>query len=354
VKCEVLENNLAPAMAILADVSRNPSFPADEVDREKKKHLDALAQQENNPNGIARRLTTMLAFGPDHVYGHPVQGFQPTVEKITSEDLRRFHQTYWKPGSSALIFVGDITLEKANELGTQFFGSWSGGAAPSIPIPPPSPVGAGKVFLVNRSDAAQTFVSEILPGPTRQAPDFYSLSLADAVWGGAAGARLGTNIREEKGYSYGVFSFPQYYSKYGTWVASGGVQTNKTKEAVVEFQKELRFIAGEKPVTDKELTAAKNTRIRGYAQQFESMGRVSDQIALLWALQLPMSELQREPDELQKATLASVNAAAEKYATPSRATLLLVGDLSKIGPGIRELNLGEVVLLDKEGRPIKK
>ncbi len=120
----------------------------------------------------------------------------------------------------------------------------------------------------------------------------------------------------------------------------------------MEFEKELKYIAGQKPISENELTAARNNRVRGYAQQFESMGRVSGQIEQLWAVGLPMSELQREPDELEKASVQSVNAVAEKYATPGRATLLLVGDLSKIEPGIRELKLGDVVVLDAEGQPI--
>jgi zinc protease len=206
---------------------------------------------------------------------------------------------------------------------------------------------------VNRPDAAQTYVAQILPGPAHNTPEYYPFTLADAVWGGAAGARLGTNLREEKGYSYGVFSFPRFYSKYGVWLASGGVQTNKTKESVVEFQKELHFIAGEKPVSEKELVDAKHFRVRGYAQQFEATGRVTQQVVQLWALGLPVSELQREPEELNKATLQAVNAVAEKYATPSRSTLLLVGDLSKIQAGVEELRIGEVVLLDTEGRVVK-
>jgi zinc protease len=351
---EVLQRNLAVALAILADVARNPSFPADEVDREKKKHLDALAQAESEPNSIARRVVLTLAFGRSHPYGHSPAGFPSTVEKLTPEDLARFHDTYWKPGGSALVLVGDISLAEATDLAKHNFGSWSGGAPPAAAIPPPQPVGPGKVFMVNRSDAAQTVVAQILPGPARSAPDYYALSLADAVWGGAAGARLGTNLREEKGYSYGVFSFPSTYSKFGMWRASGGVQTNKTKESLVEFAKELKFIAGEKPVSEKELTDAKHERVRGYAQQFESMGRVADQITSLWVVRLPVTELQREPDELQKATLDSVNAAARKYAAPGGATLLLVGDLSKIESGVRELNLGEVVILDAEGKPVVK
>jgi len=351
---EVLRRNLPNALDIMADVARNPSFPQDELERERKKRLDGLAQAYNNPNSIAQRLIPALAYGSKHPFGRPAQGFPATVQGITVDDLTRLHSAYWKPGSSALIFAGDITLTDATSLARHSFGAWSGGAAPAIEIPPPQPVGPGKIFLVDRPDAAQTVVAEILPGPARNAADFYPLSLADAIWGGSASARLGSNLREEKGYSYGVFSFANGHSKYGLWMASGGVQTNKTRESVVEFQKELKFIAGEKPVSDQELSSARNNRVRGYAQKFESLDSLTGQVENLWNVGLPMTELQREPDELAKATREQVNAAAEKYATPSRATLLLVGDLSKIESGIRDLKIGEVVVIDAEARPVKK
>ena len=350
---EVLSKDVPQAASLIADVAQHPNFPPDEIEKERKKRLDSLTQAENSPAQLANRLSGVLAFGRDHPYGHPVQGFRSSIAAITPLDLAEFHAKYWKAGSSALVFVGDISLEKATSVAKDSFGSWPEGEAPSVAIPPPHPLGPGKTFLINHPDAAQTVVEQILPAPTHSAPDFYPFTLADTVWGGGAAARLGTNLREDKGYSYGIFSFPQFYSKAAVWIASGGVQTDKTKESVIEMNKELHFIAGEKPVSEKELASAKDARIRGYAQKFESMGRVAGQIADLWSLGLPMSELQREPDELAKATLTSVNASAEKYATPSRATLLLVGDLPKIEKGVRDLHLGEIVLLDTEGRPVK-
>lgn len=95
-------------------------------------------------------------------------------------------------------------------------------------------------------------------------------------------------------------------------------------------------------------------RVRGYAQQFESLGRIAGQIAALWVLGLPMTEMQRELAETMTAGLDAVNAAAKKYATPGQASLLLVGDLAKIEPELRTLNIGEVVVLDVEGKSIKK
>ncbi len=189
----------------------------------------------------------------------------------------------------------------------------------------------------------------------RTAEDFYAFHLVDAVWGGGGfGTRLNLNLREDKGYSYGIFSNEILYSRGTIWTAGGGVQTNKTKESVTEFVNELQGIAGKRPITAAELDSAKLVRVRGYAQQFESLGRIAGQVAQYWALGLPMSEIQREPEEIGKMTLEAVNGAAKKYAVPSRASLLLVGDAAKIEEGVRSLNLGEVVTLDVEGKPIKK
>jgi zinc protease len=352
---EALERNLAPALNIVADVVRNPEFPATEVDREKKRHLDALAQQNNNPNAIAGRVRAMLAFGNDHPYGRPAQGLPSTVAKIERADLAAYHQTYWKPGSSTLIFVGDITMDRALKLAGDAFGSWPAGSAPTVAIPPAHPAPAGRVYLVDRQDAAQTIVSQVLPGPKRNVDDYYAFRLVDAVWGGGGfGTRLNLNLRENKGYSYGVFSNMANYNDLGMWWSAGGVQTDKTKESVVEFVNEMNNLAGAKPISSAELTIAQQGRVRGYSQQFESLSRVSGQIATLWSQGLPMTELQREVDVTGSATMEQVAAASKKYVDPSKVSLLLVGDLGKIEEGVRSLNLGDVVILDVEGKPVTK
>ena len=351
---DVLKRNLSPAIAVMADVVLNPTFPASEFEREKKLALDALAQAASNPNSLASRVAPMIAFGADHPYGRPSGGLPASITALTREDLMQFHKTYWKPGSSAMVFVGDITLAEATELARRHFGSWAGGTAPAVSVTAAKPMPAGKVYMIDKPGSAQTVVAHILKAPERSSPDYYSLALANAVYGGGFGTRLNLNLREDKGYSYGVFAFPNHLTSGGTWIASGGVQTDKTKESVAEFVKELRYIAGEKPITEKEFTTARLAKTRGYAQQFEAYGRITGQIAELWMYGLPMTYLQAETDELNKLQLAAVNAVAAKYAAPAGTALLLVGDRSKIEPGIRELNLGEIVILDVEGRPVGK
>ncbi|HEY8536100.1 MAG TPA: pitrilysin family protein [Vicinamibacterales bacterium] len=350
---DVLKRNLPPALALLADVVQNPTFPQDEVAREQKRTLDAIAQADRNPNALAARIVPMLAFGGEHPYGWPTQGLRGTVERITRDDIAAFHAARWKPGSTALIFAGDISLDEATALAREHFGGWSGGAAPAIQVPAPKPVPPGRVYLVDRPDSAQTVVAQILPGIRRTAPDYYALSVVDEAWGGSTlGTRLNMNLRETKGYSYGVFATLNAMSHTGGWWAMGGVQTDKTAEAVAEFDRELRDLAAARPISAEEFETVQARITRGYAQQFESLARVTQQIGNLWTLGLPMTELQREYDAVKTLTLDKVLAASKQYVRPDSVSYLLVGDRAKIEAGVRALNLGEIVVLDVEGRPV--
>ncbi len=348
---QVLTDHLSAAFSIFADVALNPAFPEAQIAREKKLHLDRLAQQAGNPGAVAARVGNMLLYGPDHPYGRPADGLQGTIESITRADIARFHAARWKPASSALIFAGDITLEQATALARRHFGSWPGGAAPVVTIPAPRPAGAGGVFVVDRQDAAQTHVAQLIPGPARAAQDYYAFSLANAVWGGGLQARLMLNLREDKGYSYGIYSFPTFHGEATAWGAAGGVQTDKTGESIAEINAELADIGGRRPVTAEELAQAKANRVRGYAQEFQTLGRVVGQISRLWELGLPMTELQRFTEQTRGVTLAAANQAMQIYAVPGKATLLLVGDYVKIADGLSELGL-QITLLDTEGKTI--
>jgi zinc protease len=349
---EVLTRNLPAAFTIFADVVQHPTFPAAEVDREKKRQIDLLQQGDKDPNTIAQRLRSIFAFGADHPYGWPAQGYVRTIEPLTRADLANFHAARFKPGSSALIFVGQISLKDATALAKQHFGAWSGGAAAAVSMPAPQPAPGGKLYIVDRQDAAQTVILQFQPSPKRTTSDFTSLVMADAVWGGGGfGTRLNLNLREDKGYSYGVFSNLQAMREAGVWYAIGPVQTDKTSESVAEFDKEMKNLAGAKVITEAEFAQAKQTKVRGFAQAFESYGRVASQVERLWGLGLPMTELQNEYDEAAKATLAGALAAAKQHARPERASMILVGDRARIEDKVRALKVGEIVVVDTEGRP---
>ena len=245
-----------------------------------------------------------------------------------------------------------MTLAEATALAKQHFGSWTGGAAAPSRFRPPPRLPRNRVYLVDRPDAAQTVVAQWLSAPERKSADYDALTLADAVWGGGGfGTRLNLNLREDKGYSYGVFSDLALMSHAGLWSASGGVQTNKTKESLVEFDREMKAMAGAKPISEAEFASARERRLRATRS---SSNRSDAQRA---------GRGQLDPGVAADGTAAGVRrhhhgharagaGGGEEVRQPEAATLLLVGDRSKIEAGVRELQLGEIVVLDTEGKPV--
>ena len=344
---EVLSENVDQAFAIFADVVLHPAFKQYNFETNMRQFQDSLADARTDAGAIADQVAPSLVFGPDHPYARPlVSGLQ----NIQRDDLRKFYETYWKPDDAALVFAGNISLEEAISLAQKYLGSWSG-TAPAMPeIPPPSDVGAGRIYLIDKPDAPQTLLTEILPSAGANSPDRFAVSLANNVWGAMWGSRLSGILREKQGYTYGFHTSMGIMSSYGAWTATGAVQTDKTKESVAELVKQLRLLR-EQPISDAEFTAAKKADLQQSASTFETSGGITSQMGLLWSWHLPMSALGGESEGVQQTGLAAVSAAVARYADPNKASLLVVGDRSRIESGLRELHLGPVVLLDLDGKP---
>jgi zinc protease len=347
---QVQSANAGRALALLAEVARNPTFPPVEVERELKIRGDRIERQEKDPQALAGRLMGLLAFGAGHPYARPRDGYRRTVAALTAQDLAAFHARYWKPGGAALMLVGDITAAQARTLATKELGGWTGAMPPAPPVPPPAPL--RKVVIADRPDAAQTTVVHVYGAPAHKGEDYYAWRLASDVLGGGVAGRLSMNLRQDKGYSYGVFARTELLSSAMAWTGEGAVQTDKTRESVIEFVKELQGLAGARPIAPQELEDARLGLLRNYAAGFGTNNDVINRLALLWGRRWPMEELEREPEGLARAPLAEVQAAARRYAVPAQAGLLLVGDRAKIEAGVRALKLGEVLVVDAEGRPL--
>ena len=348
---EVQKANAPAAVALLADMVRNPAYADAEVERERKLLIERVEQIEKDATALGTRLRSLVAFGPGHPYSRPPLGFRGTLATLTPADLAAFHASNWKPNAAALVLVGDITPAEAKALAQQELGGWSGSAPAPPAIPPPAPATKGKILIVDRPDAAQTYAIHAYGAPIQKDADYYAWLVACDVVGGFGG-RLNMNLRQNKGYSYGFFAAPFRFSSGMAWLALGAVQTDKTKESVVELVKELRALTGDRPISAKEVEEARLGLIRNYAAGFGTNVDVAARVSDLWSRRWPMSELDREPTELERATLPEVVAAAKKYAVPADATLLLIGDRAKIEAGVRALKLGDVVVVDVEGKPV--
>ncbi|MBM3263760.1 MAG: insulinase family protein [candidate division Zixibacteria bacterium] len=347
---DTLTRHLPAALDLFADVVRNPLFPDDEFERERNRHSDNLSQGESNPQALTARLAPRLIFGTEHPYGLPVHGFFSTISGIGRPDIVHVYDHCWGPSQSAIVFAGDVTLNRAMELAHLYFGDWTGESLAEVALPFAVPAASGCVYLINRPNAPQTVVAQALPAPPRKTNDYYALRLVDSIYGGDFQSRLNRNLREEKGFTYGISSMLALMDKAGYWKAQTAIQTDRTGDTLYELRAELEALTGERPITESELEEARINRVRGYAQQFETIRRLAGIVGGLWSGGLPMSDIRDAVDRIERTTLEEVHAAAARYARPEQAIYLLVGDRDRILPQIEARGFGPVVMLDQEGR----
>jgi predicted Zn-dependent peptidase len=336
---QVLRRNADAALALMTDVARKPTFAAKDFDRRKKLQLAELVRQLGNPSALAQYAYLDALFGPAHPYGHGVGGAPDTVEKLTLADVKRFYGQQVGPKTVALVMAGDITLEEAVALAKKHFGDWKGSAV-LPPVPPAPQVPARQqVLFVPKPGLEQTMVVVGRPGIAVGHPDEYALELATTVFGGFFGSRLNMNLREDKGYSYGAGAGAEARLGVGPLTAYSMVRADVTGPALTEVIREMKGIQ-ERPITEKELAAAREGLVRAFPGAFETVEGLGASAASLFFKRRPMDEFARTVVGLEKASAAEVQKAAETYLGPQAMQIVLVGDPDVIQTQVGPLELG--------------
>lgn len=353
VTLQSLTKNLDAALDIYADVVTNPSFPDSELNTQKMRALVGLRQRKDNPNAIASVVYSSLLYGKSHPYGKSLSGDETSIKALTKAELERFYQTYYRPNNATLIVVGNTNEKTVMPKLEKAFAGWKSADVPKVDVPKDVAFDAPAIYIVDKPGAAQSVVTIGQVGVSRDNPDYYPLRVMNTILGGQFSARVNMNLREDKGYTYGARTAWNFRRGAGPFEASADVQTAVTKESVVEFMKELNGIRGSIPVTTAELEYNKQSVIRSYPSGFETVGQISGQLAQLVTYGLPDSTFNDFITNINKVTLADINRVANKYLTPDKMAILIVGDRSVIEPRLAEIGGWSIKHLDAEGNPVK-
>jgi zinc protease len=349
-----LTRHLDSALAIYADVVSNPAFPEKELQRLRQQRLAALRQQRDSPEAIASLVFQKTLYGGNHPYGHPLSGDEASLQSLSADDVRGFYQSYLRPNNSALIVVGDVKPDQLVAKLEKAFAGWKSGHVPAVDVSA-APVARdkGAIYLVDRPGSVQSIIQIGQVGVPRSSPDYFPIFLMNRILGGASGARINLNLREDKGYTYGANSNFSFRRGAGPFTAQAPVQGFSTKESVYEFLKEIRGIRGEIPVSPAELEAAKQSIIRGFPRGFETPDQIANGLELIVTYDLPDTYFNSYIERVQGVTLEDINRVANRYLQPDRMAVVIVGDRKAIEQGLRTLDhLGENInLVDTEGRP---
>jgi predicted Zn-dependent peptidase len=256
---------------------------------------------------------------------------------------------------ATLIAVGDITADEIVRELERALGDWKAAGSPSQPMFPPIPTAAPtSVTLVDKPGAAQSVITVCLVGTDRKTPDYFALTVMNAMFGGQFSSRLNMNLREDKGYTYGArTAFDWRVHQPGPFVARASVQTAVTAPALVEFLKEFEGMLGGRPIRSEELEFNKNYLTRGYPARFETPSDMAGQLETLVQFQLPDEYFNTVLPGIMAVSAEDVVRVARKYLDLERLAVIVVGDRSQIEADLRALPIGkqlQVMQFDDEFR----
>jgi zinc protease len=348
----ILSTYLDESLKIASEILRHPTFPQDELDKFKANVNASLDNQERNPGRMARTYFTRAIYGEDE----PTANIwtRDTVAGLSSDDLKAFMEREVAPDNTRVYMVGDISLEDAAKALNDAFGDWDNkNESRARPIGTVEPTGP-RVILVDQPGAVQ---ANIVAGHAIEAYDADSqteLSIMNGVFGGSFEARINMNLREDKGWSYGIYSgISGNITGNRTIAVSGSVQIDKTVESMAEIKKEYEEFISTRPAQASELEREVLNGTRSIPGRFEGSGGFLNSIVVSDRRGLPFEYAEGAAARLQALNLEGIQARAETTLQPDKLTWVVVGDLSEIEEKIRALNYGEVEIWDTYGNKLR-
>ena len=351
----LLDRFVPQGLQVLSDIVVRPRLGASDFERVRTLRTNRIRQLKDVPGVNAEAVFARAIYG-SLPYGHLSIGSGASLAAMAADDVARFHLQHYIPSRATLIAVGAIDARTFARQAEEAFGRWQAEsgetmAPPAFEAVTGSPTDAHldqRLLIVNRPGAAQTELRVGHLGVPRKTPEFHALVLLNAVVGGHFSSRLNLNLRERKGYTYGVRSAFDFRKTAGPFSVQTSVQTDATADAVSEILGELREILGGRPADEHERSLSVATLTKGYPRNFETAGQVARGLAQLATYELPDDTFDVFAPRIQALTTDDITVAAGRHLHPEQAVVVAVGDAARIRGALERTGLGEagVVVAD--------
>jgi zinc protease len=321
------------AVALIADVARNATLPAAELERQRAIAADAVRVALRDPGDVANLTASRALFG-DAPYGHPAGGTEASLAAITRADIQAAYRATWRPGNASLILSGDVDPAEARRIAELYFGGWRAGAAPARQVPASGPAPRSEVIVVDMPGAGQAAVAVARGGIARRDPRFYPAIVANAVLGGGYSARLNQEIRIRRGLSYGSSSSLDSRREAGPFIASTQTRNDAAAQVLGLILAEMRRLGAE-PVPATELAARRASLTGDFGRNVETTSGLAQFVASYVQRGIDPAELRRYQPSVLAVTPAQAQAAAADLLAPDGTTIVIVGEASQFLPALR-------------------
>lgn len=345
-----LADRLEPALELTADMLLHSTFPEAALERLRGQMRVALQQRRDQPNAIAQDVFAKVTFGPGHPYGWLTN--EASLGAITRDDVVAFAAKYFLPGRAVVVVAGDVQPAAVKQAFEKAFAGWQGGGTrpdwkyPPLPAPAPT-----RIDLVDKPGAAQSVFAIGEPGPPRDTPDYYALTLMNTILGGLFQSRLNHDIREVRGWSYGVRSSFAFGHGPGAFQAGGGIITAKTDSALVAFMTHLRGVRGPVPFTADEMAQGEESLVQSIPRRFASVDGTASAVAALFTQGLPDTYYRDYAAKVRALKPADLTRAAQQHLDLDHLQIVIVGDRAVIEEPLAKTGIAPIVHLDVEGNP---
>ena len=352
VSLSALKRNLDASLELFADIVLAPTFPGDELERQRELRLADIREEKTTPLSLALRVLPGLVYGEQHAYGPGLTGTgtEESVAGMTREDLQDFHSAWFRPSNATFIVTGDITLEEIAPRLEALFGGWRDAPVPEKSLDIVEPADAERIFLIDDPAAGQGYILAAQLLPPLEIETEPAVSAMNDVFGGSFTSRINMNLREDKAWSYGARSQVAATAAQRLFLVRAPVQIDRTADSMTEIARELREYRDGRPASSGEVATSIRRSTLTLPGRWETAGAIAADIRQLVRFGLPDDYWDRYPERISGLTAEVVNATIRDLITPDRLTWVVVGDLDVIEDDIRALGFGEVVVLDRDGR----
>ncbi|MBL0924481.1 MAG: insulinase family protein [Sphingomonadaceae bacterium] len=335
--------NLAPSLDLLADVIKHPAFADKELERVRVQQLTRIQAENNQPQGIAIRQLPPLLYGKDHPYGGPQtgSGYPETVASISKGDVAKFHASWVHPAKAEIFVVGDTSLKEIKPLLERRFGNWrpSAAPAPAKNFSAAIPAAQAKILLIDRPNSPQSLVLAGKVLDARGSDDLLTLRAANEIFGGDFLSRINMDLRETKGWSYGVRSQISGAEDRVPFFMFAPVQTNQTGPSIKVLMDQLKDFNGSKPVTPDELDKTIKGNVLELPGSYEQSAAVLAQMQADRLNKRPFTYAETLAGKYSALTAQGLNDEMRAKIDPAKITWLVVGDAAKVKPQLETLGL---------------
>ncbi|HEX8444470.1 MAG TPA: pitrilysin family protein [Allosphingosinicella sp.] len=341
VSLNALTPNLAPSLDLLADLVKNAAFAPAEVERVKAQQLTAISQELKDPNGIAQRTLPGLLYGENHPYATSGSGNPAAVAKLGRADLVAFKDRWLRPDNLEIFVVSDVPLAQLRPMLDQRFGNWAkpAGAKGTKSFAAKIPVAKPRVVLIDRPGSPQSIIYGGLVTPFRGTDDLVDLISANDILGGNFLSRINMDLRETKGWSYGVRGTVQRSVEAVPYIISAPVQADRTGDSLAALMSNVREFTASKGVSEPELARTVANNIRSLPGSFETSPAVLNAMQTNVLYKRPDNYYETLASIYQGQTVAKLDAAARRAIRPENFVWVVVGEAAKVQPQLAKLGL---------------